>query len=86
MIGTVLGNAFLLALYFYIATPPAAHAYFDLGTGAYMFQLVFGVGAAFFLSFRQQVMRKLNWGKRKPTDNSVPEEQNGPEEGGESVT
>jgi hypothetical protein len=86
MISTVLGNAFLLAIYFSIATPPAAHAYFDLGTGTYMLQLVFGVGAAFFLSFRQQVMRKFNWGKRKPTSNNSAPEQNNTDEAKESTT
>lgn len=86
MISTVLGNALLLAIYFYFATPPAAHAYFDLGTGAYMLQLVFGVGAAFFLSFRQQVMRKFNWGKFKQTGNSSAAEQNSADEAKESTT
>jgi len=66
MFSTLLGNAVLLALYCYVAMPAPAHAYFDLGTGAYMLQMIFGVGAAFFLSFKHQIARKLNWGKRKP--------------------
>ena len=76
MFSTLLGNAVLLALYFYVAIPAPAQAYFDLGTGAYMLQLIFGVGAAFFLSFRQQVVRKLNWRKPKPAGIVAPEISN----------
>jgi hypothetical protein len=86
MFSTLLGNAVLLALYFYVAVPAPAHAYFDLGTGAYMLQLIFGVGAAFFLSFRQQVARKLGLGKPKPTADAAQTEVKSTDEPTDSTT
>ncbi len=51
--------------YFLFATP--ALAYFDIGVGTYLVQLLFGVGAAFFLSFRSNIMRRFS---KKPPQTS----------------
>ncbi|HEY9772970.1 MAG TPA: hypothetical protein V6C81_04110 [Planktothrix sp.] len=59
-----------LFLIYYLVIPPPAHAYFDLGVGAYMLQLVFGFGAAFWLSLKSKMMRKYK--ARKTADQSDP--------------
>lgn len=47
-----------LALYWLFVAAPAAEAYFDLSTGAYLVQMIFGFLAAFWLSFRNTLFKK----------------------------
>lgn len=51
-------NALWLALVWLVFVPCPAHAYFDLGTGTYMVQLIFGFGAAFLLSLKHKWFKK----------------------------
>ena len=60
-------NAVLLAAIWYLLLPSPALAYFDLGFGTYMMQLIFGFGAAAFLALRSSLQRKFKgWMKKEP--------------------
>jgi hypothetical protein len=71
--------ALLTAAWFFIFAGPA-HAYFDLGTGAYLLQLVLGFAFAFWISFRKQVA--MFFGKNKPAEKAI---ETTAEAGGEPV-
>ncbi|MBN9394578.1 MAG: hypothetical protein J0H83_04985 [Candidatus Melainabacteria bacterium] len=49
---------FIFAVYWLMFAPPPAEAYFDLSTGAYLVQMIFGFLAAFWLSFRNTLFKK----------------------------
>ena len=54
-----LTDAIIVALIFYFLAPVPAHAYFDLGMGTYMVQILFGFAAAFWFSFKHSMLKKF---------------------------
>ncbi len=56
----LLFNGIVLAAIWYLTMPSPALAYFDLGFGTYMLQLIFGFGAAFALAAKSSLKRKWN--------------------------
>lgn len=51
-------DAVMLALLVFFLLPSPAHAYFDLGMGTYMLQILFGFGAALWFSFKSSWLKK----------------------------
>lgn len=70
----LLFKAALLAAIWYVLLPSPALAYFDLGTGTYLVQMVLAFLAAFWLSFRQSWLARLPFGKRKEVTKQPPPE------------
>ncbi len=48
-----IAEGLLLFLIVTLSMPQPAHAYFDLGMGTYMLQVIFAFGAAYWLSFKK---------------------------------
>lgn len=70
----LLFKASLLAAIWYVLLPSPAMAYFDLGTGTYLVQMVLAFLAAFWLSFKQSWLAKLPFGRRKELTKQPPSE------------
>jgi hypothetical protein len=70
-----LADALLLLTIWYLFIPSPALAYFDLGTGTYIVQLIFGVGAAFLLSFKSSVVKWFRRSKAKHEVAAGPEQE-----------
>jgi|688.fasta_scaffold1197383_1 hypothetical protein len=62
----------LLTIYYFGLAAPA-HAYFDLGTGTYILQMILGLGAAFWLSLRTSYI-KIDRKLKAKTSPSAPEQ------------
>jgi hypothetical protein len=76
-------HALLLAVFLYFLAPCPAHAYFDLGTGTYMLQLLFAFGAAVWISFRNswpvKMLRKDNTASATKENEPPPKDEKAPE-------
>ncbi len=63
-VSTICKAALLMAIW-YVLLPSPAQAYFDLGVGTYLVQMILAFLAAFWLSFRQSWIGKLPFMKQK---------------------
>lgn len=59
----LLKNAIILAAIWFVLLPSPAHAYFDLGVGTYMIQLIAAFTVGYWLSARQ--FWKKRFGKKE---------------------
>jgi hypothetical protein len=51
-------HAVILTAIWFVLLPAPAQAYFDVNTGTYILQLVFGFGAAFWLSIKSTFAKR----------------------------
>ena len=64
---TALLDAILLAMIWFLLLPSAAQAYFDLGTGTYLVQLMLAFAATAWFSFRRVFVGKPKIAKAPET-------------------
>jgi hypothetical protein len=67
-------EAIFLSLFLFLSCPARAEAYFDLGTGTYMVQVIFAVAAAFWISFRKSIADFCRKPVKPADSHSAPEE------------
>ena len=67
----------LLTIYYFGLAAPA-HAYFDLGTGTYLLQMILGFGAAMWLALRTSMIKIDRKLKAKTTP--APQDIEGPDQ------
>ncbi len=63
-------DALLLTMVWFLLLPSAAQAYFDLGTGTYLVQLMLAFGATVWFSLRRVFVGKPKFSKNPEADNA----------------
>jgi hypothetical protein len=63
-------DALMLMMVWFLLLPSAAQAYFDLGTGTYLVQLMLAFGATVWFSLRRVFVGKPKFSKTPEADNA----------------